>query len=62
MAAADLINLSGLMDDAKCFAFVRHQHWPEGVRYPRLQQRSGDPRRDARVREKRAIQTRGAAD
>ena len=32
MAAADLINLSGLMDDAKCFAFVRQQRWPEGVR------------------------------
>ncbi len=25
MAAPDLVNLSGLMDDAKCFAFVR-QH------------------------------------
>ncbi|MBV9750109.1 MAG: transposase [Acetobacteraceae bacterium] len=34
MAAADLINLSGLMDDAKCFAFVRQQRWPEGVRCP----------------------------
>ena len=32
MAAADLINLSGLLDDAKCFAFVRQQRWPEGVR------------------------------
>ncbi|MBV9747744.1 MAG: transposase [Acetobacteraceae bacterium] len=34
MAAADLINLSGLLDDAKCFAFVRQQRWPEGVRCP----------------------------
>ncbi len=34
MAAADLIDLSGLMDDAKCFAFVRQQSWPEGVRCP----------------------------
>ena len=34
MAASDLINLSGLMDDAKCFAFVRQHRWPEGVRYP----------------------------
>jgi transposase-like protein len=34
MAAPDLINLSGLMDDAKCFAFVRQQRWPEGVRCP----------------------------
>ncbi len=34
MAAADLISLSGLLDDAKCFAFVRQQRWPEGVRCP----------------------------
>src|SRR3954464_787990 len=32
MAAADLVDLSGLMDDAKCFAFVRQRRWPEGVR------------------------------
>ena len=32
MAAPDLVNLSGLMDDAKCFAFVRQHRWPEGVR------------------------------
>ncbi len=31
MAAPDLVNLSGLMDDAKCFAFVRQHRWPEGV-------------------------------
>src|SRR4051812_3051953 len=34
MAAPDLVNLSGLMDDAKCFAFVRRHRWPEGVRCP----------------------------
>jgi transposase-like protein len=34
MAAADLVDLSGLMDDAKCFAFVRQRRWPEGVRCP----------------------------
>ena len=34
MTAPDLVNLSGLMDDAKCFAFVRQQRWPEGVRCP----------------------------
>src|SRR5919206_1789128 len=34
MATPDLINLSGLMDDAKCFAFVRQRRWPEGVRCP----------------------------
>ena len=34
MAAPDLVNLLGLMDDAKCFAFVRQDRWPEGVRCP----------------------------
>ena len=34
MTAPDLVNLSGLMDDAKCFAFVRQRRWPEGIRCP----------------------------
>jgi len=34
MAISDLVNLSGLMDDAKCFAFVRQHRWPEGIRCP----------------------------
>ena len=34
MAASDLVDLSGLMDDAKCFAFMRQRRWPEGVRCP----------------------------
>ncbi len=34
MAASDLVNLSGLMDDAKCFALVRQHRWSEGVRCP----------------------------
>jgi len=34
MAASDLVNLSGLMDDAKCFALVRQHRWPEGVCCP----------------------------
>ena len=34
MAAFDLVNLSALLDDAKCFALVRHHRWPEGVRCP----------------------------
>ncbi len=34
MPAPDLINLSGFLDDAKCFAFVRQHRWPEGVRCP----------------------------
>src|SRR3982751_1678419 len=33
-AAPGLVNLSGLMDDAKCFASVRQHRWPEGVRCP----------------------------
>jgi transposase-like protein len=34
MAASNLVNLSGLLDDAKCFAFVRQYRWPEAVRCP----------------------------
>jgi transposase-like protein len=34
MAASDLINLPGLIDGAKCFAFVRQHRWPGGVRCP----------------------------
>jgi transposase-like protein len=34
MAASNLVDLSGLMDDAKCVAFVRQRRWPEGVRCP----------------------------
>ena len=32
--ASDLVNLSALLDDAKCFALVRQHRWPEGVRCP----------------------------
>ena len=34
MIAPDLVNLSALLDDAKCFALVRQHRWPEGVRCP----------------------------
>src|ERR687885_1658179 len=34
MPASDLDTLSGLLDDAKCFALVRQHRWPEGVRCP----------------------------
>ena len=34
MVASDLVNLSGLLDDAKCFALVRQHRWPMGVRCP----------------------------
>src|SRR3954464_814768 len=34
MAAIDLVNLSALLDDAKCFALVRQHRWREGVAVP----------------------------
>ena len=35
MAMPDLLlNISSLMDDAKCFAFAREKRWPHGVRCP----------------------------
>jgi transposase-like protein len=30
-----LINLSALLDDAKCFELVRQTRWPQGVRCPK---------------------------
>ena len=32
MAASELINLSSLLDDAKCFELIRQHRWPSGVR------------------------------
>jgi transposase-like protein len=34
MSSMSLVNLSSLIDDAKCHALVRQQRWPEGVRCP----------------------------
>jgi hypothetical protein len=34
MAVSELINLSSLLDDAKCFDLVRQHRWPQGVRGP----------------------------
>src|SRR3712207_5811009 len=34
MAGPNLDNLSGLMDDAKCFALVRQHRWPDDARCP----------------------------
>jgi transposase-like protein len=34
MAVSELINLSSLLDDAKCFDLVRQHRWPQGVRCP----------------------------
>ena len=34
MSSTSLVNLSSLIDDAKCYALVRQQRWPDGVRCP----------------------------
>ena len=34
MAISDMVNLSGLLDEAKCFELVRQHRWPDGVRCP----------------------------
>ena len=34
MPSTSLVNLSPLIDDAKCYALVRQQRWPDGVRCP----------------------------
>ena len=35
MPVSDMINLTSLMDDAKCFDLIRHYRWPDGVRCTR---------------------------
>jgi transposase-like protein len=34
MTSMPLVNLSALIDDAKCFELIRQQRWPDGVRCP----------------------------
>jgi transposase-like protein len=34
MTSTPLLNLSALLDDAKCFALIRQHRWPDGVRCP----------------------------
>ena len=34
MAVFDMVNLSGRLDEAKCFELVRQHRWPDGVRCP----------------------------
>src|SRR3954464_1340897 len=34
MPSTSLVNLSSLIDDAKCYALVRQERWPDGVRCP----------------------------
>ena len=35
MPSSALVNLSSLIDDAKCYALVRQHRWPDGARCPR---------------------------
>jgi transposase-like protein len=35
MPSSVLVNLSSLIDDAKCYALVRQHRWPDGARCPR---------------------------
>jgi transposase-like protein len=35
MSSPTLVNLSSLIDDAKCYELVRQHRWPDGVRCPR---------------------------
>src|SRR3954469_17932718 len=32
MASLQVINLTSLIDDARCYELIRHHRWPEGVR------------------------------
>ena len=34
---SSLVNLSSLIDDAKCYALVRQHRWPDGVRCPHVE-------------------------
>ena len=34
MPSAALVNLSALLDDAKCYELIRQHRWPDGVRCP----------------------------
>ena len=46
MTSPPLVNLSSLIDDAKCYALVRQHRWPDGVRCPQC--RSADVMRNGR--------------
>jgi transposase-like protein len=37
MSSPKLVNLSSLIDDARCYELVRQHRWPEGVRCPRCE-------------------------
>lgn len=40
MSSARLVNLSSLVDDAKCYELIRQYRWPEGVCCPHCDSRS----------------------
>ena len=46
MPSTSLVNLSSLVDDAKCYALVRQHRWPDGVRCPQCN--SADVTRNGR--------------
>jgi transposase-like protein len=46
MSSPPLVNLSSLIDDAKCYALVRQHRWPDGVRCPQCN--SADVTRNGR--------------
>jgi transposase-like protein len=46
MTSPPLVNLSSLIDDAKCYALVRQHRWPDGVRCPQCS--SADVMRNGR--------------
>src|SRR4051794_28169009 len=55
MASPKLVNLSSLIDDARCYELVRQHRWPEGVRCPRCEAANvaRDGRDDARPHRQR---------
>jgi len=50
-----LVNLSSLIDDARCYTLVRQHRWPEGVRCPRCDSAAvaGDGRDDSQPHRQR---------
>src|SRR5918911_3016458 len=46
MTSPPVVNLSSLIDDAKCYALVRQHRWPDGVRCPQCS--SADVTRNGR--------------
>jgi transposase-like protein len=55
MSSPPLVNLSSLIDDARCYELVRQHRWPDGVRCPRCESASvaRDGRDDTQRRRQR---------